>query len=397
MTDGSDSTPEISASAPLLSQTGKPILITDLNMAGVSAQAARGSETVEIITRMSLTSDEALFHQMVANIAAAIEHAAIPAGSYCKLDQAHTVLLALRPDNSGELWIDAATVNVCTALKRPGPMEAGTVLFENDIADVTGIWFPFIEVGPQDRVLCLFREGWRFGLFFDFNPDSDLDIDGAKRALGTLYRRMRFADLYAALAHEPTFSELIKAGWFPFLELMSGEFKTLVSSQQAGFGLEDPERDLLAKFDEARLDRMFERWMEKPHLRAKGAILQPAIRAFKAGDAVSAIKNVLTEIEGVMAEAYFQVNQERTRQIKKLLDFTISIAEQRAGGKDTLFFPVEFGQYLKNFTYADYHPGDIGTAGSRHAVGHGAVAAESYTMTRALQAILTMDQLAFYI
>jgi len=37
-----------------------------------------------------------------------------------------------------------------------------------------------------------------------------------------------------------------------------------------------------------------------------------------------------------------------------------------------------------------------GTAGSRHAVGHGAAAQESYTMPRALLAILTLDQLAFY-
>ncbi|MDP1948909.1 MAG: hypothetical protein Q8L77_15565 [Nitrospirota bacterium] len=37
-----------------------------------------------------------------------------------------------------------------------------------------------------------------------------------------------------------------------------------------------------------------------------------------------------------------------------------------------------------------------GTAGSRRAVGHGAAPRESYTMPRALQAILTLDQLDFY-
>jgi hypothetical protein len=38
----------------------------------------------------------------------------------------------------------------------------------------------------------------------------------------------------------------------------------------------------------------------------------------------------------------------------------------------------------------------MGQAGSRHAVGHGAAAADSYTDARALQALLTIDQLAFY-
>ncbi len=54
------------------------------------------------------------------------------------------------------------------------------------------------------------------------------------------------------------------------------------------------------------------------------------------------------------------------------------------------------GQYLKNYTYAGFNPGDIGRAGSRHAVSHGAVASDLYTMPRALQALLTLDQLAFY-
>lgn len=46
---------------------------------------------------------------------------------------------------------------------------------------------------------------------------------------------------------------------------------------------------------------MSERFMERPHIRDKGTILRSAVNAFKAGDPVSVIKNVLSEIEGVMA------------------------------------------------------------------------------------------------
>jgi len=281
-------------------------------------------------------------------------------------------------------------------LKRPGPIAAGTPLFESDVADVTGMWFPRVEIGPKDRILCLIREGWRFGLYFDFNPDGDLAIEEAKRILGTLLRRMRYADLYAALAHEPTFHRLVSAGWFPFLELMSAEFRLLLAAQESGFGLDDVEAELIGKFDGARIDRMFARWMERPHLQAKEAILAAAVRASKAKDPVSVIKNVLSETEGVMSEAHFAATGERTHRIPKLLDFVISAAEKRAGGKDTLFFPAEFGRYLKDYIYAGFRPGDVRSAGSRHAVGHGAVAGEEYTMARALQAMLTLDQLAFY-
>lgn len=375
---------------------GEPIRLANLNLAGVSAEAARGGGKIEIWTRMALTSDQELFHKIVGNLATALEHHASLAGMPVQISRAQTVLLVLRPDNSGELWLDTAAVCTYSALKRPGPITAGTPLFESDVADITGMWFPRVAIGRDDKILCLFREGWRFGLYFDFNPDGDLAIEEAKRILGSLLRRMRYADMYAALAHERTFHGLIAAGWFPFLELVSAEFRMLLAAQESGFGFEDVEAELIGKFDEARVDRMFNRWMERPHLKSKEMILAAAVRAFKVKDPVSVIKNILSEIEGVMSEAYYNAVGERTHRIPKLLDFMISAAENRAGGKDTLFFPVEFGCYLKDYIYTGFSPGDVRSAGSRHAVGHGAVAGEEYTMARALQALLTLDQIAFY-
>lgn len=62
-----------------------------------------------------------------------------------------------------------------------------------------------------------------------------------------------------------------------------------------------------------------------------------------------------------------------------------------------MLFPKAFGRYLREHNFANFDPiAQTGTAGSRHAVGHGAASQESYTMQRALQAILTLDQLAFY-
>ncbi|MDR6624472.1 hypothetical protein [Caulobacter segnis] len=377
---------------------GEPIRITEFNFAGVNAKACRGGESASVWTQLALTSDEALFHQIVPNLAAAIELAVSRSGGSVSLARADTVLLVLRPDDSGEVWADTAAVTMQTALKRPGPIPAGSVLFEHDVADITGMWFPLVEVGPNDRILCLFREGWRFALFFDVDRHrgGELSIEAAQKTLGSLYRRMKYADLYAALADQPTFEGLVSKGWFPFLELMSGEFKTLLLAQQAGWDLADTEAALIAKFDDARLERLFARWMERAVLEAKAAILRSAIDAFKRQDPVAVIKILLSEIEGVMAAGYHTAKGERTHRIEKLLAFVLETAEQHAGGKDTLFFPVEFGRYLKDYTYVGFAPGDRRAAGSRHAVGHGAVEAEDYTMTRALQVILTLDQIAFH-
>ncbi len=345
---------------------------------------------------MALTSDQDLFQKIIGNIARTIEHAANAVGEYPSLSRAQTVFLVLHPDDTGELWVDKAAMCTYSTLKRPGTVVAGTVLFENDIADVTGLWFPLVEVGPKDRILCIIREGWRFALYFDFNPDGKLLIEEAKRALGTLFRRMSYADLYASLAHEPTLRSLVGAGWFPFLELGIQEIRALLSMIEADFPLHEGEQSLISAFDDVRLERMFSRWMERAHLKERETILRPAINAFKNCEPVTVIKIVLSEIEGVMSDAYYRVHGERPYRSNKLPDFMIEQAEHRAGGKDTLFFPVEFGKYLKDYTYADFKHHDIGTAGSRHAVSHGRVPGEQYTMARALQALLTLDQLAFY-
>lgn len=111
----------------------------------------------------------------------------------------------------------------------------------------------------------------------------------------------------------------------------------------------------------------------------------------------SVIKIILTEIEGVLNDAHKAVHGGQGAKIKDLLAFTQASAEHRAGGPDSLFFPAAFGHYLAAHTFANFDPvANTGTAGSRHAVGHGAATQDSYTMTRALQAILTLDQLAFY-
>lgn len=203
---------------------------------------------------------------------------------------------------------------------------------------------------------------------------------------------MQYADIYAALADKDVFKRVVAAGWFPFIEVMGKEFKDLHDACAAGFPLDEAEANIADKFTSERLDRMFDRWMSKPHMKEKEIILRSGLNAYKHGDWVACLKVVLTEIEGIIADAYLRETGQRTRKIETLLDFTVDVAAKMAGGRDTLFFPVEFADYLKNYTYADSERQNVG----RNAVGHGRAKAEHYTQTRALQALLTLDQFAFY-
>ena len=373
---------------------GEPIHLKELSIHGVSASAARAGEKVTLWTRLAITSEERIFHRVAQNLARIIEHCAAQEGKNVSISRAHTVLAVMRKDNSAELWVDTAAVNLNIILKRDA--KAGQAIFESDIVDVTGMDFPAVEIGATDRVICLFREGWRFGLLFDFNPDDSFDRAAMRGALGMLYRTMRYRHLYDALTEKPIFQRLVAAGWFPFAEIITSEFNDLLSECEAGFELGEPEKKLIESFDKARLEAVFNRWMLKPHFARKEDLLRAAVDAFLARQPIPTIKIVLTEIEGVLAEAYKAVHRKRPK-LKTLLAFAVQSAKDKTGAPDTLMFPEAFAEYLQEYTFAEFDPdGPAPKAGSRHAVGHGAADTQSYTQARALQAILTLDQLAFY-
>ena len=70
---------------------------------------------------MAVASDQDLFQKIIGSIPRTIEHAANRVGEYPTLSTAQTVFLVLRPDDTGELWVDKAAMCTYSVLKRPGP------------------------------------------------------------------------------------------------------------------------------------------------------------------------------------------------------------------------------------------------------------------------------------
>jgi hypothetical protein len=375
---------------------GEPLRFLNVEpLIGFATGAAKGGQQVGVWTKLALTSDDPLFHRLVESLANVIHHMAQQKGVGVNLRRADTVLLVLKPDASAELWLDTAAVSIRCSVKRA--IAAGTVVFDQDITDITGLTFPCITFGDGDKVLCLFRQDWRFGFACDMNPEGKLDIDGFTTALGTLYRELRYKHLYDALSKPEVFDRLLTAGWFPFAEIITAEFSELLHHCEAGFDVGEIEDRIIAKFDNARTQHILERWIAKPHFATKADLLKAAISAFRNKEPVAVIKILLTEIEGVLNGAHRAAHGGQGAKLKDLLAFVEASAEHKAGGSNTLLFPKAFGRYLREHTFANFDPiAQTGNAGSRHAVGHGAASQDSYTMPRALQAILTLDQLAFY-
>lgn len=372
---------------------GQPILLTGVQVDGVAAGNARAGEMLQVWTRLAVTSDDPAFHRIADGLAAVIRNCCHAVGAPVDVDQTKVILLVIRPDKTAELWMDTAAI--CLNILSKRAVQPGTAVFENDIADVSAMAFPLVRIGEEDKVICLFREGWRFGLYFDFNPDKSLSTDEFQRALGSVYRSLKYRHIYDAIERPETFAKLIDAGWFPFAEIITSEFRELLQACEAGFDLKQVEEKIVTAFDAARLDRMLARWLAKPHFASREAILRSAIKNFAANDPVAVIKTVLTEIEGVLNAAH-RAAYGKAANRKALVEFAVKSAECKAGSPYTLLLPAAFARYLESRTFVRFDPAaGNGDASSRHAVGHGEAGADTYTQIAALQALLTLDQFAF--
>ena len=379
----------------LIANLADPILLKDLNLTGVTAAAGRQGDQIPIWQRLALTSDDPHFHRIAEGLVNFIGQAAQAAGHVIDTALANDLLLVMHEDNSGRLWVDSAAKIILAVAKRP--VVAGQPVFQSDLGDIIEMRFPAVDLKPTDRLLYIFRNDWRFGLFFDLRTDADLEVEQVGRALGSLFRIMAYRHHYDAVRNEQTFSRLVSAGWFPFVEIIGDEFRSLLNLCEAQFPLDDAEAALLQSFDEQRIAHIGDRWFVKPQLGKREKILRSAIRAFLNEDPVACLKIILTEIEGVLADAYQKETGTSTRRIGKLLSFAAEAGERRAGNNGTLLFPIEFGRYLETYTYAGFDPSAVSAdAGSRNVVGHGVANDDDYTQVRALQAILTLDQLLFY-
>lgn len=362
---------------------------------GVCAETALPGQHVRVWNRLSITSDSPPFHRIASSLRDVILQMARENGTAVDIERTNVLLLVMKADGSAELWLDKAAMMAQALIKRS--IVAGHAIFENDIADITAISFPAVDIKAEDRVLCIFREGWRFAMAFDFNPERQLDLATFSKTLGRLHRAIRYREVYDVIESGPVFDLLLKSGWFPFVEVLGSEISRLGDFAQAGLDLGHAENQLIAAFDQSRLDRIYERWLTRPHFASRAALLKSGLDAFARKDPIPCIKILLTEIEGILNDAYRASHNGQGAKTKELLRFAIESATNKAGVSDSLMFPAAFARYLDEYTFANFDPvSKTGDAGSRHAVGHGAAAVETYTMARALQAILALDQLMFY-
>ena len=366
--------------------------LASVKLHGIATTSAKEGDTASFWVRHALTSEYYQFHPIAEGMVSLLQHAAEQSGHRVNVRRASNILAVIRQDETADLFLDAAAIVV--TLRRKLPTVAGQPIFANEVTDILSVSFPTVSFAPTDQVLFLFREGFRFGLFFDLK--RELDQAEMERAIGGLMRQLKHHEAYAALSNPNILNAMTAAGWFPFIELHGGEFAHIYAAMLETQGLSTVEGILVEAFNRDRIEGMLGRWTVNETFRKREPVLRSGLDAFTRQDPVAAIKILATEIEGILRATHLDL----TTQIPNtqgLVHFAAAEANRKAGGPDTLYFPEAFERYLMTNMYRSFDPRSDDTPAWRHATAHGAAPAEAYTMTRALQVVLTLDQLSTYL
>lgn len=279
-------------------------------------------------------------------------------------------------------------------------VKAHKAVFEHQVLDILGVKFQDavfnLDIKDGDKFLWLFRDGWGFGLYFDFS--GKLKVDDLWGDLGTCYRKIK---LYSSLSTEKNFDRLLDRGWFPFVQLLGHKFDQLRWSLDH----DDPKEITFAKnsviesFTQERIDNFTTYWWRNEIFQKKRELLAAGLTAYLRTDTdgiIYCIKTLIGEIEGIIRLDYHRVKG-RKPNTKELKDYLVNQGQSRFSAPDSRGFPGLFSKYLEKVVFRGFNVAKDDVELSRHSVGHGVAAPEQYTKIRALQLILVLDQIYFYL
>lgn len=281
-------------------------------------------------------------------------------------------------------------------------IEPGRFVFENQISDIIEIRFKDkifdLDLKDGDKLIWLFRINWGFGLYFDFS--GQMKADDLWEELGLCYKKLKFNSMYLFLSNQDDFDALMNRGWFPFVQIIGNQFEGLRLSMNVHDTkeIEIVEEKIINSFTAEKIDCITKYWWRNEIFRKKRALISAGINAYKKGgadDIINCIKNLATEIEGIIRLDYHRMKKRKpnTNELKK---YVVDRAKLNFSSQQSLGFPDYFFNYLDKvfFRQFDIERGDVKL--SRHTNAHGVAGEEEYTRTRALQLILSLDQIHFY-
>ncbi len=357
---------------------------------GFSGGNYLGGEEAQLLVRGFFDSDQRDFHKFAKSIVTTLVPQPI------LIETVSSLLILIHADGTGDVYINNVPIVIEATMRRS--IEAGEPIGERDISDISRLRIQNITIAREDKIVLCFRKGWKFGLFFDFT--RSIDLEALETELGYYYKRLAYKEIFTMIGDDATMESMAKDGWFPFIELIPDDFIAI-----NGFYSEEETRrtqfitDYLVRFDSERMARISSKWWGKETFNEKKEILAAGASAFLAGDNagyILSIKTIYSEIEGLLKLAHLKETG-RDADLNRLKKFLLDRARKSFSSPGSLGFPRAFYEYLGDvfLKHLNLQTGEVSM--SRHSSAHGVAPGDGYTKERALQGLLILDQIFYYL
>ena len=319
-------------------------------------------------------------------------------GQFAGLGRRPNELLVVIRDSKARIH---KAVPLMLMVRAKDAIRSGRAVYEDQILDIEEVRFRDalfeVDIRDGDKIVWLFRVDWSFGLYFDFS--GTLETADLWKTLGQCWRAMHFHAVYAFFDDPANPDRLIDRGWFPFVQLSTEEFRQLRHGIGEPSELEAIENHIVDAFSADRIDRVSRSWWVNPAFRDKRAIIEAGLNAYKEGGAeqvINCIKNLVSEVDGIV-RLHFHRSMGRRPSMSEFMAYVLDLGRDAYPSSGSLAFPELFRDYLERFLFRAFDIEGGMVELSRHSVTHGVAEADEYTRKRALQVILSLDQIHHYI
>jgi len=371
-----------------LSEAYSPEIRENVLIDGITLKSALAGEKVELTTKGALSSYDYDFQHFFDSV---LQHFI----AHPFLHQLNQLLIHIKSDNTAYIYRDFP---LALRVRIIGPKESGHVVFQNEINDIESVTFEddiaFFDFENGDEIVYLFRSRWSFGLYFNLTKTDELAT--VERELGYFHKILDYYEVYNFLDRSPFRTKFEADGWFPFAGLIRFDsMKFLVSYYQGNQANPADLEVLRTSFNADLIKKCTDTWWSSQVFSEKRELLQVGVDSYLKGDNagyISCIKVLVSEIEGILRFAYPQTKG------RKIQPFLKELGAQGVSKYDsirTLMFPSDFVSYIERSIFEDFDPDSSSAPASRHPITHGVTEVSKYTWQRALQMILTIDQLRF--
>ena len=133
-----------------------------------------------MLVRAEITSDQPEFPLFMQGITNLVVGKARDTGVLVQMDRVSALLVVTHEGGNADLYLQDFPFEIEILAKRN--LAKGEMIYHSDIADVRRLRMSWLALQPKDGVLCCFKVGWKFALFFDLHPERTLDVDAMERS-----------------------------------------------------------------------------------------------------------------------------------------------------------------------------------------------------------------------